>query len=129
MTTAAFTVYYDASCPMCRAEIGFYQKRRGAEAIDWVDVSHPRNAPIGLSCEQAMARFHVRDQSGALIDGGAAFAALWKQLPSFRWIGLAFSVPPLRWGLNLAYNLFLPVRPYVQGLFHRQTRTVNEDPS
>lgn len=76
-----------------------------------------------------MARFHVRDRSGLLINGGAAFAALWKELPAYRWLGLAFSAPPLRWGINLAYNTFLPVRPYLQGLFHRQSRTVNEDPS
>ncbi|MCR9269238.1 MAG: DUF393 domain-containing protein [Hyphomonadaceae bacterium] len=128
MTNGAFTVYYDASCPMCRAEIGFYRKRRGAEAIDWVDVSNPRNAPIGLSCEQAMARFHVRNIDGQLINGGAAFAELWKQMPSFRWLGLAFSIPPLRWLLNVAYNLFLPIRPHLQGLF-RERPSMSEDPS
>lgn len=113
---------------MCRAEIGFYRKRRGAEAIDWVDVSNPRNAPIGLSCEQAMARFHVRNIDGQLINGGAAFAELWKQMPSFRWLGLAFSIPPLRWLLNVAYNLFLPIRPHLQGLF-RERPSMSEDPS
>ncbi|MHA7900757.1 MAG: thiol-disulfide oxidoreductase DCC family protein [Henriciella sp.] len=128
MTNGAFTVYYDASCPMCRAEIGFYRKRRGAEAIDWVDVSNPRNAPIGLSCEQAMARFHVRNIDGQLINGGAAFAELWKQMPSFRWLGLAFSIPPLRWLLNVAYNLFLPIRPHLQGLF-RERGSLSGDPS
>lgn len=112
-----FTVYYDRSCPLCRREIAFYQRRSGADRIDWIDVSQSENAPADLSCRAAMARFHIRKTDGQLMDGGAAFAELWKHLPVFRPIGLVFSVPPLRWVINLAYNLFLPLRPYMQGLF------------
>ena len=61
-----------------------------------------------------MARFHVRDHSGRLVDGGAAFIELWKQLPAFRVIGLICSNPLARWVLNRAYNAFLPIRPYLQ---------------
>lgn len=102
---------------MCRREIAFYQARKGADAIDWVDVSQPENAPGDLSCAQAMARFHVRTQEGRLFDGGAAFAQLWKQLPAFRWIGHVFDTWATRWLINGAYNLFLPLRPHVQKLF------------
>ncbi|MEM9378009.1 MAG: DUF393 domain-containing protein [Pseudomonadota bacterium] len=112
-----FSVFYDESCPMCRKEIAFYRRRSGAEAIDWVDVSQPANVPDGLTCRQAMARFHVRTENGTLIDGGAAFAELWKRLPTLRWLGLISSTPLTRPVLNLAYNLFLPLRPQLQKLF------------
>lgn len=106
---------------MCRREIGFYQRRNGADSIKWIDVSNPENAPDDMSCAQAMARFHVRTESGVLVDGGAAFAQLWKQLPAFRWLGLIFDTPATRWILNTAYNLFLPLRPRLQGLFRDRT--------
>ena len=86
------SVYYDGSCPLCRREMSFYRKRRGAEAVAWVDVSRPCNLPADLSRAGAMARFHVRDANGRLVDGGEAFAELWKQLPGLRWVGLFFAL-------------------------------------
>ena len=54
------SVYYDGACPLCRAEIAHYRRCRGAEALSFVDVS--TTAPSeGLSCRQALARFHVRE--------------------------------------------------------------------
>lgn len=102
---------------MCQAEIKFYQSKAGAEMIDWIDVSDPLNVPSGLTCAQAMARFHIRTIDGELVDGGKAFVALWRQLPAFSWLGHAFSVPGMGWVIDFAYNLFLPIRPRLQSLF------------
>ena len=76
------TVYFDGSCPLCRREIAFYRRLRGAERLQWLDVS--AGAPLGqdLSCEAAMRRFHVRDAQGRLLSGGAAFARLWRDRKS-----------------------------------------------
>jgi predicted DCC family thiol-disulfide oxidoreductase YuxK len=96
--------------------MSFYRKRRGAEAVAWVDVSEPGNLPADLSRAEAMARFHVRDANGRLVDGGHAFAELWKQFPVLRWAGVFFSSPATRWILELGYNVFLPFRPRIQSL-------------
>jgi predicted DCC family thiol-disulfide oxidoreductase YuxK len=104
---------------MCRAEISFYRKKPGADAINWVDVSEPSNVPSDLTCEQAMSRFHVRTSEGDLIDGGMAFVALWSQLPSFNWLGKVFSLPGMRWVVDRAYDWFLPVRPHLQKVFRK----------
>lgn len=123
------SVYYDGSCPLCRREISFYGKCRGAESVDFVDVSQPRNLPSDLSRADSMARFHVRDARGRLVDGGQAFAELWKQLPAFRWLGLFFSFPAARWVLTLGYDAFLPFRPRIQSWFRPRHEPENESPS
>ncbi|MEL7452651.1 MAG: DUF393 domain-containing protein [Pseudomonadota bacterium] len=113
------TVYFDGSCPLCLKEIGFYRRQAGSEHIAWQDVSDPTSGdlPAGLSCEAAMARFHVKRQDGTVIDGGSAFVEIWKQLPAFKWLGIFGSLRISKWILNRAYNAFLPIRPYLQRLF------------
>jgi predicted DCC family thiol-disulfide oxidoreductase YuxK len=113
------TVYFDGSCPLCRREIAFYRRLRGAERLQWLDVS--AGAPLceDLSCEAAMRRFHVRDAQGRLLSGGAAFARLWRALPGWRVAGSLLAWPPMSWALELAYRAFLPLRPRLQGLVRR----------
>ncbi|MEO1405312.1 MAG: DUF393 domain-containing protein [Pseudomonadota bacterium] len=116
-----FAVYYDGSCPLCRKEIAFYRKFAGADKIDWQDVSSVSFGEKDLSCQTAMARFHVRQHDGVLIDGGRAFIALWRQLPAFRAIGIICSFPPLIWIIDRAYDAFLPIRPWLQRLVQEET--------
>jgi predicted DCC family thiol-disulfide oxidoreductase YuxK len=110
------TVYYDGSCPMCRAEISLYQRSEGAEGIHFDDVSLKGFDTPELTREQAMARFHMRDANGVLQSGARAFIALWLSLPRWRWLGRIASVPPLPTLLEGAYRLFLPLRPTLQRL-------------
>ena len=88
MNRPELTIYYDGSCPLCRREIAFYRRLPGAGRLDWVDVSAGASLGEGLSCDAAMRRFHVREASGRLLGGGAAFARLWRALPGWRVLGL-----------------------------------------
>ena len=119
MTPPELTVYYDGSCPLCRREIALYRSLRGAARLQWLDVSAGASLGPDLSCEAAMRRFHVRDAQGRLFSGGAAFARLWRALPGWRVPGWLFAAPPLSWLLELAYRVFLPLRPRLQGLVRR----------
>lgn len=114
--TKRFTVYFDGSCPLCIREIGYYQRRSGADQIDWVDVSEGTFCTVDLSCTAAMAKFHVRGADGTLYGGGEAFARLWRELPAFQWLGRLFVLPGFRHALNVGYKLFLPLRPSLQRL-------------
>jgi len=110
------TVYHDGACPLCAAEIALYRRARGAEAITFVDAAPPdTEAVLGpeLSREAALARFHVRDGHGRLVSGAAAFAALWRTLPSWRWLGRVVGSWPILPLAELAYHAFLPLRPYI----------------
>jgi predicted DCC family thiol-disulfide oxidoreductase YuxK len=119
MTTqpdAKTTVFYDGSCPLCRSEIGFYQRQRGADGVSFVDVSACEFALVApdLSKADAMARFHVRDGDGKLVSGAGAFATLWTVLPTFSLVGRIANLPGIRHGLEAAYRAFLPLRPWLQ---------------
>ncbi|MGJ4953843.1 DCC1-like thiol-disulfide oxidoreductase family protein [Bradyrhizobium sp. HKCCYLS20291] len=65
---APCTVYFDGSCPLCRAEIGYYVRTDEAGALCFIDVSQAGAAvPDGLTQREAMQRFHVRAGDGRLL--------------------------------------------------------------
>ena len=128
MNTPELTIYFDGSCPLCRCEIAFYRRLSGAEQLDWVDVSAGASLGEGLSCDAAMRRFHVREASGRLLSGGAAFARLWRALPGWRLLGWCLAWPPMSWALELAYRTFLPLRPKLSRLARRWWREPDQWP-
>jgi len=119
------TVYYDGACPVCSREISFYRQCSGAEALTWVDASQSvqREVAPGLTKDAALSRFHVATETGELIKGGEAFALLWTAIPRFRMLGRVFGLWPLRSALNLVYDLFLKLRPWLKAVFpaHRES--------
>jgi len=110
------TVYFDGSCPLCRREIGFYKNSAGADQIRWEDISRVLDGQVAgdLSCQQAMARFHVRATDGSLKSGAAAFVELWLSLKNWYWLGWIFAHPPGIWLLEKCYVGFLRIRPAIQ---------------
>ena len=113
------TVYFDGSCPLCRREIAMYRRLPQAATIAWVDVSAAQDLGGALSCEAAMARFHVRDAQGRLFSGAAAFSRMWRVFPGWRWLGHVSAWPILSSLFEVAYRLFLPLRPSLQRLARR----------
>jgi predicted DCC family thiol-disulfide oxidoreductase YuxK len=106
------TLYYDGGCPVCTREIGFYQRRRGAERIRWINLAQCEDSELGtdLSREAAYARLHARLPGGELISGAQAFAALWWELPAFRLAGRVAALPGIVQALDWGYRGFLKAR-------------------
>ncbi len=114
------TVFFDGSCPLCRAEIGYYRRKDQAGALCFVDISEAGAAsPEGITQQQAMQRFHVRASDGRVLSGAAAFVEVWTRLPKWRWAARAASLPGALVALELGYRIFLPVRPFISRLFGR----------
>lgn len=108
-TQSPLTVYYDGACPVCRREIGFYQKRTGG-AVSYCDVAAEVCPAPDLRREDALKRFHVRLPDGALVSGAAAFLALWRETPGFRLPARLLSARPVVAALDVAYAWFLTLR-------------------
>jgi len=108
-------VFFDGACPMCRKEIRVYQKADTGNAIAWVDVSDPQiETTLPLAREILLARFHVQRANGDLVSGALGFIELWRQIPSWRWLGLICGTPGVPSILELGYRGFLKIRPAVQ---------------
>ncbi|MSO91433.1 MAG: DUF393 domain-containing protein [Acetobacteraceae bacterium] len=117
------TVYFDGSCPLCRAEIGYYQRKDQDRALCFVDISEiGALPPDGITQERAMKRFHVRATDGRVLSGAAAFVEVWNRLPRWRWAARAASLPGALIALEWGYRIFLPVRPFISHFFRRALR-------
>lgn len=117
------TVYFDGSCALCQAEIGYYRSKDQAGALCFIDVSEDAApTPDGITQQQAMKRFHVRAGDGRVLSGAAAFVEVWARLPRWRWAARAASLPGAMAALELGYRMFLPVRPFISRMFGRFVR-------
>jgi predicted DCC family thiol-disulfide oxidoreductase YuxK len=126
----SLTVYFDGGCPLCQAEINHYRKQAAADSIYFLDVSMSEEKLAGdLTKKQAMERFHVRSSDGLLLSGAAAFVAVWSTLPRWKWAARLAALPGILIMLEIAYRLFLPVRPILSSLLGRFTRKDHGDRS
>ncbi len=114
------TIYFDGSCPLCRAEIGHYRRMNKAGALCFIDVSEADAVtPDGITQQQALERFHVRASDGRVVSGAAAFREVWKLLPGWRWAARLSSLPGVLSALEFGYRMFLRARPFISRLVAR----------
>jgi len=77
------TVYYDASCPLCRSEMETLKARDTDDVLRLVDCSAPTfdeaaGAADGITRAMMMARIHARDAGGRWLRGVDVFAAAYR---------------------------------------------------
>jgi predicted DCC family thiol-disulfide oxidoreductase YuxK len=113
--TARLTVWYDGACPLCIREIALMRRLDKQQRIAFADVAEPStNCPIDRSL--MLARFHATTEQGETLSGAAAFAAMWREIPPLRPLGLMAQNRVVLALLERAYTLFLKVRPLLQRL-------------
>lgn len=117
----AVKVWFDGGCHLCRAEIALYQKLDAKIGrIEFVDLTGDGTCP--LRREDMLARFHAQEVGRPVVNGAAAFGALWRHVTPFQPLGLLAQVPPLLWVMERAYRAFLKVRPQVQAWFEKRSQ-------
>jgi predicted DCC family thiol-disulfide oxidoreductase YuxK len=113
MSIPALTVWYDGACPLCIREIALMRRLDKRGAIAFVDVASA-DTLCPIDRQLLLARFHAQEASGPILDGAAAFAAMWRVIPLLRPLGLAARNPWILSILERAYIGFLKIRPKLQ---------------
>ena len=115
--TARVTVWFDADCPLCVREIALMQRLDNRGAVEFVDIQSSDHCPLDRA--MLLERFHARDRNGALVSGAAAFAAMWREIPLLKPLGVAAKWPPFLTLMEFTYRGFLRIRPWLQRLVQR----------
>lgn len=92
--TYPMTIYYDASCPLCNAEINNLQRRSTDGRLAFVDISAPGFAsqPPGVTLAQMMALIHARKADGSIIQGMEVFRLAYGAA-GIGWVAGALDLP------------------------------------
>ena len=108
----AVKVWYDSDCPLCVREIRLMQKLDKRGAIEFIDLYGAEGCPIDRA--ELVKRFHAQESGRPVVSGAAAFAAMWRAIPSLKPLGQLARFRPVLWLLEGAYRVFLLVRPRLQ---------------
>jgi len=100
-------VWFDSQCPLCAKEIAFMKRLDWFKRVEFVDIYTTADCP--LDPRQLLARFHAREKGQPIVDGAAAFAALWRHLPLLKPLGVVARIPLVLRMLEKAYVQFLRV--------------------
>lgn len=110
---SAEEIFYDGGCPVCRREIMWYGTRRGGTGLTWTDVTDPSNTPRfphGTTRDALLKRFTVVRCDGAVVQGAAAFVAIWRRIDSLSAAGRLLDNVVCVWIGERLYRGFLSVR-------------------
>lgn len=113
-STAVVKVWFDSQCPLCRKEIAVMKRLDWRARVDFVDIYTSADCPLDPS--RLLERFHAQEAGGPILNGAAAFAVLWRQLPLLRPLGELARIPVCLTALEHAYLAFLRLRPRLQQL-------------
>ena len=116
MEQHSLKVWFDGACPLCLREIALMKRLDRRGAISFVDVSQEGDPSCPVEQEELLARFHAQED-GEVVSGAAAFAAMWRAIPSLRPLGILARNQVALMALEWLYLRFLKIRPRLQRLF------------
>ena len=98
-------VYYNNNCTVCRIEINHYIRKK-AENIEWIDISHNKEAEIELNknAKELLRRLHIK-YNNEIFEGAKAFIILWDKLPGYRWLSKLAALPIIYQIFYLTYEI------------------------
>ena len=108
------TIFYDGLCRLCSTEIAHFRRRVRDGSLAYVDIAAADFDPAahGLDAARVQKEMHVRDDdTGRVLVGVPALAAMWECVPGFRWLATLTRTPGLRRLAGLGYAVFAWVRP------------------
>lgn len=126
------TVYYDASCPLCSAEMNNLMLRNTAQKLRFVDASPADFAPpvAGLTRSDLMNLIHAQCADGRVVRGVEVFRLAYEAV-GLGWVTALTKWPVLRQLADLAYPVLVRHRyripkSLVRVMFEGPTRRAAE---
>jgi len=109
------TMYFDGACHLCSREAEHYRRRDTAKRLRFVDISTRGFDPVaeGVDPVRVQQHIHARRVDGRIVTGVDAFIAFWEVLPGYGWLARLAAKRGLRPILDLGYEGFSRVRPYL----------------
>lgn len=108
-------IFFDGECHLCTREIDHYRNARGADRLQFIDISDPHfdAGRWNLDRRQVRKHMHVRRADGSVAVGVEAFASIWDTLPNWRPLGRFIRLPGLNLLARAGYVVFAEIRPYL----------------
>ncbi len=103
---------------MCTREIALMRRLDSRDAITFIDVAADGDPSCPIDQTKLLERFHA-EEDGQIVSGAAAFAIMWRQIPSMRWLGLIARNSTALRVLEWLYIQHLKIRPQLQRLFRK----------
>lgn len=107
--TSKLTIYYDAQCPLCLAEIHFLKHHNQKGLLDFVSLQQLDTSTGDINCELAYKTIHARLGDKQLITGPEVFFEAYKRT-DLRFINYLFSFEVIRFFYAKFYILFAKYR-------------------
>lgn len=116
MSPAAFEVFFDGDCPLCRREVGLLRRLDRRHRICFTDIAAPGfdGGGLGLAQDVLMARIHGRKADGTVVEGVEVFRQLYAAV-GFGALVAVTRLPPLSWLLDAGYRWFSQNRLRITG--------------
>ena len=110
------TLYYDASCALCKAEMSNLMRRNRGQLLVFVDVSAAsvQDLPPGIARNELLTLIHARQADGSVIKGVDVFRHAYRAA-GLPWVATTLQLPVLG---RLADRLY----PWVARNRHRFPR-------
>lgn len=111
----AVEIFYDGKCVICSLEMDHYRGLKHAGRLKFVDISAAdfTAQDFGLDPAEIQKVMHARDQNGELKTRMDAFIAIWEVLPGYEFAVKLAKKPWLRPFLDLGYDGFVKIRPFL----------------
>ena len=107
--TVKLTIYYDASCPLCLAEMHLLKNHNKRGLLEFVSLQDLRPSDCDIHCDLAMQTIHARLGESLIIKGPEVFFEAYKRT-DLRCINYIFSFAIVRYVYAKFYVHFAQYR-------------------
>jgi predicted DCC family thiol-disulfide oxidoreductase YuxK len=109
------TLFYDAKCAVCAAEIDYYRKVDVDKRLSYVDITSTNFDPSSVSIPEDRLNkyFNIQLEDGTFVEGVDSFIEIWKRIPKLNFAAKLAKYKPIHLALHLGYLVFSEVRPYL----------------